>query len=46
MDFKGDENALTGREKEVLVIYRRFNTVNRHKMEAIPVCEIPTNLKK
>jgi len=46
MDFKGDENALTEREKEVLVIYRRFNTVNRHKMEAIPVCEIPANLKK
>jgi NAD+ synthase len=46
MDFKGDEKALTRREKEVLVIYRRFNTVNRHKMEAIPVCEIPTNLKK
>lgn len=46
MDFKGDENALTEREKEVLVIYRRFNTVNKHKMEAIPVCEIPANLKK
>jgi len=46
MDFKGNENALTEREKEVLVIYRRFNTVNRHKMEAIPVCEIPANFKK
>jgi NAD+ synthase len=46
MDFKGDENALTEREKEVLVIYRRFNTVNKHKMEAIPVCEIPANLKR
>jgi NAD+ synthase len=46
MDFNGDENSLTEREKEVLVIYRRFNKVNKHKMEAIPVCEIPSNLKK
>lgn len=35
----------TGREKEVLTIYTRLNTANRHKMEPIPVCTIPENLK-
>ena len=34
-----------GREKEVLTIYTKFNTANKHKMIPIPVCEIPQNLK-
>jgi NAD+ synthase len=38
-------NNFTGREKEVLKIYTRLNTINQHKMVPIPVCEIPTNLK-
>ena len=33
-----------GREKEVYKIYTRLNNINQHKMEPIPVCEIPTNL--
>jgi len=41
----GDENALNTRQKTVLAIYRGFNQANRHKMEAIPVCWIPNNLK-
>ncbi|PIQ15481.1 MAG: NAD(+) synthase [Flavobacteriales bacterium CG18_big_fil_WC_8_21_14_2_50_32_9] len=41
----GEENN-TQRQKEVLAIYRRLNTINRHKMLPIPVCEIPSNLKK
>ena len=45
MDFSGDETTLSGREKEVLTIYRRFNKANRHKMEPIPVCEIPAEFK-
>jgi len=45
MDFTGNESDLTGRQKEVLVIYRRLNRVNRHKMVPIPVCEIPEELK-
>jgi NAD+ synthase len=45
MDFKGNENELSERQSEVLSIYRRYNRVNRHKMEAIPVCLIPENLK-
>jgi|TARA_Y100000385_G_scaffold285993_1_gene347073 NAD+ synthase len=34
-----------GREKTVFEIYKRFNTANKHKMNPIPVCEIPENLK-
>lgn len=34
-------NDFSGREKEVLAIYTRLNTINQHKMVAIPVCEIP-----
>ncbi len=43
--FSGDEEALDERQREVLAIYRRFHAANRHKMEAIPVCEIPDNLR-
>lgn len=45
MDFEGDEAELEPREKEVLKIYRRYNIANKHKMEPIPVCLIPENLK-
>jgi NAD+ synthase len=31
----------TGREKDVFKIYIRLNTINKHKMLPIPVCEIP-----
>lgn len=41
MDFSGDENTLTERQKEVLVLYRRLNKINQHKMQPIPVCTIP-----
>jgi NAD+ synthase len=41
----GDEDALNARQEAVLTIYRRFNRANRHKMEAIPVCQIPNDLK-
>ncbi|SHF78110.1 NAD(+) synthase [Flavobacterium defluvii] len=34
-----------GREKSVFEIYKRLNTSNKHKMEAIPVCLIPKTLK-
>lgn len=45
MQFTGDESSLTARQCEVLDIYRRFNRVNRHKMEPIPVCKIPKELR-
>jgi NAD+ synthase len=41
MDFLGDEDLLNERQKEVLVIYRRLNRINQHKMQPIPVCIIP-----
>lgn len=34
-----------GREKLVFEIYTKLNTVNQHKMNPIPVCLIPINLK-
>ena len=35
----------SGRKKEVYAIYLRLNKANQHKMNPIPICEIPTNLK-
>lgn len=37
---------LTDREQLVLGIYKRMNTANQHKMNPIPVCVIPDELKK
>lgn len=33
------------REKEVFEIYRKLNTANQHKMNPIPICILPDNLK-
>lgn len=41
MEFQGDEKQLNPRQQEVLVLYRRLNRINKHKMEPIPVCLIP-----
>ena len=41
----GNTENLTEREKEVLAIFRRFHTQNRHKMEPIPVIKIPDELR-
>lgn len=35
----------TGRDNEVFSIFLRFNTMNQHKMQPIPVCIIPESLK-
>ena len=40
-----NSDDFSGRQKEVLEIFNRLNTVNQHKMKAIPICEIPSNLK-
>jgi len=45
MEFAGDEEELDDRQREVMAIYRRFRTANRHKMEPIPVCTIPAALR-
>lgn len=42
LDEKGvDINGLSGREKDVFKIYKKLNLANQHKMNPIPVCEIP-----
>ncbi len=45
MSFQGLANTLKGREKEVLAIYKRLHSINQHKMNPIPVCIIPNELK-
>ena len=45
MDYKGDGSILSERQETVLAIYTRMNRMNRHKMDAIPVCEIPIELR-
>ena len=42
------ENAIVAtseREKSVLEIYKKLNRANKHKMDAIPVCKIPRELR-
>jgi len=46
MDDKGKKaDDFSGRKKEVFLIYKKFNTANKHKMIPIPICDIPTDLK-
>ncbi len=42
---KTTEN-FTGREKQVFDIFSKLNFANKHKIDPIPVCIIPVNLKK
>ena len=37
--------AFEGRQQQVFTIYKNYNNANKHKMEPIPVCEIPAELK-
>ncbi len=39
------EEEFSGRQLEVFKIYNRLHTRNRHKMDPLPVCEIPFHLK-
>lgn len=41
MEFRGDENTLDEHQQRVLTLYRKLNRANQHKMQPIPVCEIP-----
>ncbi len=45
MEFNGDVSCLNEREKEVLDIYTKLNRANQHKMNPIPVCIIPKELR-
>ncbi len=45
-DEKGKIPAdFSGRERVVLEIYKRLNSINQHKMREIPVCEISNEFK-
>lgn len=45
-DGQGKTEAdFNGRELEVFKIYKRLNTINQHKVNPIPVCEIPDEVK-
>lgn len=49
MDMKDQgkmASDFSGREREVFDIFTAFNTANAHKMNPIPVCIIPENLKQ
>lgn len=46
MEFSGDEDELSSRQHDILNIYRRMHRANQHKMNPIPVCEIPVELKR
>jgi len=37
-------STISERQKEVLEIFRKFNSANKHKMIPIPVCEIPEGM--
>ncbi|MGB3605820.1 NAD(+) synthase [Psychroserpens sp.] len=39
------EADFKGRQKEVFTIFMRYNRQNTHKMNPIPICEIPKKLK-
>lgn len=41
-----NDQDLTERQREVIVIYDRLHKVNAHKWLPIPVCEIPAKLRK
>jgi NAD+ synthase len=45
MEFGGSLSGLTEREAEVLEIYKRLNTANKHKMNKIPVYKVSSKRK-
>jgi NAD+ synthase len=45
MKYTNKGEKLTQREHDVLEIYQKLNKQNQHKMQPIPVCEIPDDLR-
>ena len=45
MSFNSKIGMLSERQKEVLRIYENLHKINKHKMNPIPICKIPNNLK-
>jgi NAD+ synthase len=46
MNYIDRGEKLSIREREVLVIYQKLNRQNQHKMQPIPVCTIPDDLRQ
>lgn len=44
-DDRKEINDFSGRKQEVFKIYIRLNNANQHKMNPIPVCQIPISYK-
>ena len=44
MNFNSNRKLNT-REKEVVAIYQKLHTQNKHKMTPIPICNIPANFR-
>ncbi|HLV42645.1 MAG TPA: NAD(+) synthase [Brumimicrobium sp.] len=40
MSYNGDRKDLSDRQKQVLDIYTRLNSINQHKMKPIPFCDL------
>jgi NAD+ synthase len=45
MEYTGNKGDLSERQQEVLAIYNRFHSANKHKMVPIPICEVPKSLR-
>jgi NAD+ synthase len=45
MNQNDKSTKLSKREREVLAIYQKLNRQNQHKMQPIPVCTIPEDLR-
>jgi len=43
MNYKGKVEDLLGNQKKIYYIYNKKNKINKHKMQAIPVCKIRRN---
>ncbi len=39
------KRVLNERQKQVLAIFQKLHAANRHKMDPIPVCEVPDHLR-
>jgi NAD+ synthase len=46
MNYTENGENLSIRQREVLVIYQKLNRQNQHKMQPIPVCIIPDDLRQ
>jgi len=44
IEKKSDAKTFTARQEDVMKIYKARHHANQHKMEAIPVCKIPSRL--